>query len=149
LRTKSLLWRPRHGGHLRVGTRNAHPTTCYRKDILSRAYKRMFSGLVMICLLIMISLSTALSVVTEVNAACGGLYQRMQVGILPDVFLNHTVDTADQVFPVQLTPPRNQLETITYPFRWIWRQFEIIFQFPVTIREKTFKHTWTGNLDLP
>lgn len=71
------------------------------------------------------------------------------MGILPDVFLNHTVDTADQVFPAQLTPPRNLLETITYPFRWIWRQFEIIFQVPVTIREKTFKHTWTGNLDLP
>jgi hypothetical protein len=82
---------------------------------------------------------------SEVNAACGGSYQRMQVGILPDVFLNHELIATRAVY----IPSDNWFDLIMYPFRWIWLQVEVFFQLPITVSEKTFNHYWTGNLSIP
>ncbi|WP_455387736.1 DUF7452 domain-containing protein [Petrachloros mirabilis] len=81
--------------------------------------------------------------------ACGGAYQRMQVGILPDIFLNHTEEVVAGPSTGRVPRPRNPVETILYPFRWIWRQVLILFGWSWTIREKIFNHYWTGNLNLP
>lgn len=77
--------------------------------------------------------------------ACGGTYQRMQVGILPDIFLNHTEEAVSRPSTKGIPRPGNLIETILYPFRQVLGLFGLLW----TIRDKIFNHYWTGNMDLP
>jgi hypothetical protein len=81
--------------------------------------------------------------------ACGGAYQRMQVGILPDIFLNHAEEVVIGRRSRPFLRPRNLLEAMQIPYRWIWRQLLFLSGGAWTVRQKIFNHYWTGNLNLP
>ena len=80
-----------------------------------------------------------------VSAACGGGYQRMQVGVLPDVFLNHTTIL---VLTGAGGVKGNDLITIEPPMRGV-PPLGGRFSSPYLVTSKTFNHFWTANLDFP
>ena len=90
--------------------------------------------------------SAALLSATDARAACGAAYQRMQVGVLPDLFLNYTAITI-----VQLKPNKGVGDWFTIePPAWAHLP---IFRGEValshTVRSKVIDHSWTANLDFP
>lgn len=83
----------------------------------------------------------AIAAFNPAHAACGAAHQRMQVGTLPDLFLNYIRETE-----VELNAPRSDGRFPPVQPRLPRGARTLPLRLPV--REKTVPYHWTGNDDL-
>ena len=89
---------------------------------------------------------------TVAHAACGASHQRMQVGVLPDIFLNHQSSITPLKKGINATFARGVMPSNPFAEWSKWKQeTEVVFSTlsPTLETEKTFNHYWTANLDIP